>query len=306
LPACGADIAKGSLAIAVDRVDVILPTHKRPDTVEYSIRAVLQQTHPHLELHVVGDGCDDATEAVVRSVDDPRVRFHRFPKGMGLGYAHRNHVLHQTTGAYVAYAADDDLWLPDHLERALAEMRQHTLAFVAFRECPVLYPDALDPYFFAFDWHLGPPSALLRNWFLGAGSGVHRRTVFDQVGYWNEELARFGDREFFHRVRTSGMPWAYRDEVHMLRFYAQHWDRHYATLPEPPQRRYLMRTCDPQWVASVRRSAARGRRSLAVRWRQWVAFLRFGSRSGPKLVRLWYQQLRSAGAKPVRHSQGLA
>jgi glycosyltransferase involved in cell wall biosynthesis len=290
----------------VEHVDVILPTHRRPDTIGYSIQAVLQQTHPHLELHVVGDGCDDATEAVVRSIDDRRVRFHRFPKGMGLGYANRNHVLRGTTGAYVAYAADDDLWLPDHLERGLAALREHALAFVAFRECPVLYPDALDPHFFAFDWQLGPLSAPLRNWFLGAGSGVHRRTVFDEVGYWNEQLARFGDREFYHRVRTSGLPWAYRDEVHMLRFYAQHWDRHYPTLAEPPQRRYLSKTRDPEWVAFVRRSTARGKRSITVRRRQWAAFLRFGGRSGPKLLRLWYQQLRSSGAKPVRQSQGLA
>jgi glycosyltransferase involved in cell wall biosynthesis len=290
----------------VERADVILPTHERPQTIGYAIRAVLQQTYPHLELHVVGDGCDDATEAVVRSFEDPRVRFYRFPKAMGLGYAHRNHVLRQTTGAFVAYAADDDLWFPDHLERGLATLRAHDLAFVAFRECPVRYPDTLDPYFFAWDWNVGPPSTLLRNWFVGAGTGVHRRTLFERIGYWNERLSRFGDREFYRRVRTSGTPWAYVDEVHMLRFYAQHWDHHYPTLAEPPQRCYLSKVRDPEWVASVRRSATRGTRPVAVRRRQWADFLRFAGRSGPKLVRLWYQQWRSAGSGRVSSAEGVA
>jgi glycosyltransferase involved in cell wall biosynthesis len=286
----------GRSVAAVERVDVILPTHARPGTIEYAMRAVLQQTYPHLELHVVGDGCDDATEAVVRSIDDPRVRFYRLPKGMGLGYANRNSVLRRTSGTHVAYAADDDLWFPDHLERALATLRRDDLAFVAFRECPVRYPDTLDPYFLAWDWHAGPLSTLLRNWFTGAGTFVHRRTSFDRVGYWNERLSRFGDRELYRRVRTSGLRWAYEDDVHLLRFYAQHWDRHYPTLAEPPQRRYLPKTRDPEWVAFVRKQAARGWRPIAVRKRQWADFLRFGGRSGPKLVRLWYQQWRSSGA----------
>ena len=70
-----------------ETVDVILPTHARPHTIRYAIAAVLQQTYPHLVLHVVGDGCDDATAALVEGIRDPRVRFHRFPKAFGYGYA---------------------------------------------------------------------------------------------------------------------------------------------------------------------------------------------------------------------------
>src|SRR6185436_3459422 len=71
-------------------VDVILPTYRRPHTIAYAIRSVLAQTHRDFTLHVVGDGCSAETEAVVDGIQDPRIRFHLFPKAMGFGYAHRN------------------------------------------------------------------------------------------------------------------------------------------------------------------------------------------------------------------------
>jgi hypothetical protein len=91
----------------------------------------------------------------------------------------------------------------------------------------------------------------------------------------------------------------------MLRFYAQHWDCHYPTLAEPPQRRYSSMIRDPEWVAFVRGLVARGTRPIAVRKRQWADFLRFATRSGPKLLRFWYQQSRFSAAHRSPHLEGL-
>lgn len=274
-----------------ENVDVILPTHRRPHTIAYAIQSVLRQTYPHLQLHVVGDGCDEATESVVRSFQDPRVHFYGFPKAIGFGYAHRNEVLRQHSGRYIAYATDDDLWFPDHLERGLAELQGRSLELVAFRSCHVQFPDTLDLHFFAFDWQRAFPANFMRNWFMGAVVIVHRRRVFDKVGYWNDKLFRFGDREFYNRVRVSGIPCAYVDYITVLRFYAQHWDERYTLLKEPPQKRYIARLQDPEWCSTVRHAAASGARSLAARRNQWRDFLLFGVRSGPKFLRFWYQQM---------------
>lgn len=220
-------------------VDVLLPTHARPHTIRYAIAAVLQQTYPHLVLHVVGDGCDDATAALIEDVADPRLRFHRFPKAAGYGYANRNRVLEVCEAPLIAYASDDDLWLSDHLERALAVLESERLDLIAMREAHVMPPGVLEPHFFAFDWSRGALSGFVRRWFIGAITLVHRRTVFERLGYWDEYLPRFGDREFHDRVRRSSLPTAYRDEVTVLRFYAQYWEPHYPALAEPPQRRYV-------------------------------------------------------------------
>jgi glycosyltransferase involved in cell wall biosynthesis len=284
---------------------VILPTHARPHTIAYSIAAVLQQSHRDLVLHVVGDGCDDATEAIVRAGGDARLRFHRFAKASGFGYANRNRVLAATDAPFVAYASDDDLWLPDHLERSLAMLEREQLDLVSAREAHVMPPDRLDPYFFAFDWRLRGLASWLRYWFIGAISLVHRRAVFDAVGYWNDRLMRFGDREFANRIHHSPLLRAgYRNEVSVLRFYAQYWDPHYPRLAEPPQRRYLPRLADPAWCAALRAATATGRRPLSVRRRQLEDMSRFALRRGVKFLRFWYEQRTGNGPLDVGRSNG--
>lgn len=279
------------------RVDIILPTYRRPHTIGYAIQSVLGQTYPDFVLHVVGDGCDAETERVVRASADGRVRFHRFPKAMGFGYANRNRVLRDTTAPYIAYASDDDLWFPDHLEQGVRHLEKEDLDLAAFRSCHVQFPDRLDVHFFALDWGRRRHTNFLRNWFTGAVTLVHRRRVFDVVGYWNDQLFRFGDRDFYNRVRTSAVSSRFIDEPTVLRFYAQHWDPYYDTVSEPPQRRYLAKIADPAWCATVRAAVARAERPWKVRQKQWEDFLRFGLRSGPKFVRFWYQRW---GSPPLR------
>lgn len=277
----------------VPTVEIILPTHRRPHTIGYAIKSVLLQTEPNFRLHVVGDGCDDATEAVVRSFQDERVRFHRFAKEKGLGYANRNRVLRETSAPHIAYATDDDLWFPDHLERGLSELRKPDRGLIGFRSCPVRFPDAVDPNFFAFDWRAPVISGFLRNWFTGALTCVHHRWVFDQVGYWDESLVRFGDREFCQRVQRAGISGDHLDQITVLRFYAIHWDDNYGRCGEPPQKRYLDKLQNAEWCRSVRQAAAPGRRSLAVRRRQWGDFLLFGLRSGPKFAQFVSHRLKT-------------
>jgi len=279
-------------ALRAGAVDVVLPTYRRPHTIGSAIRSVLGQTLRDFTLHVVGDGCSAETEAVVRSFDDPRVHLRAFPKATGFGYVHRNVVLRESGAPYVAYMTDDDLWFPDHLERALEILGRGDVGLVAFRSIQVRHPDVLDPYFFAFDWELGPASRWLRNWFMGSVNCVHRREVFETVGYWNDRLFRFGDREFYNRVRTSAVPTRYVDRVTVLRFYAQHWDGRYAGTREPPQAAYVERVQDPAWRARVH-EALGARRDFAVRRRQSADFFAFAVRSGPKFARFWYQKRRS-------------
>jgi len=285
-----------------ETVDVILPTHDRPHTIAYAIASVLEQSHSDLLLHVVGDGCDPVTQSIVGSLRDPRVQFHRFAKGYGYGYAHRNVVLRESSAPYVAYATDDDLWFPDHLERALRELRGHDVDHVAFRSCHVTPPRRLDPFFFSFDWRRTAPSALLRNWFMGSTECVHRRSIFDAVGYWNEELRRFGDREFYNRVRRA-LGSRYLDVVTVMRFYADEWNGRYDSLAEPPQKGFLDELRRPEWRAQVREAAACERRSWGVRMRQVRDFVRFGVRYAPRFMRFGYQLLHTRRPPRIEEKQ---
>ena len=278
-------------------MDVLLPTHARPHTIRYAVRSVLGQTHSRLRLHVVGDGCGDETEEAVRAIDDDRVVFYRLPKARGFGYENRNLALRRGNEPFVAYMTDDDLWSPDHLERALAALEKRPCDFVTLRAAAVHPPDTLDPHFFAFDWQGAFGRHFLRHWFMGAASLVHRRSVFDAIGYWNERLTRFGDREFYNRARRAArLRLSHLEDPSVLRFYSLHWDPWYPRLAEVPQARYLEQLRDPVWRAQLARETAPGPRTPRVRRRQWLDFFRFASRSGGSYLRFLWQRRRH----PVR------
>jgi glycosyltransferase involved in cell wall biosynthesis len=271
--------------------DVVLPTRGRPHTIGFAIASVLGQTEPDFRIHVVGDGCDEETERIVRSEADPRVSFTRFPKGEGFGYGNRNAVLRASSAPLVAYMTDDDLMFPDHLALARETLEAGPARLVAFRCAQVRFPDELDPFFFPFDWKLPVLGGFLRNWFVGSANLVHRRSLFDRIGYWDASLLRFGDREFYRRAREAGEA-AYSEQTTLLRFFAAEWDARYPDLRAPPQERYLGRVLDPEWVQNLRRRVATERRSTPARIGQMRDFFRFACRSGPKFTRFAVRGLR--------------
>lgn len=109
---------------------VLVPTHDHGPTLLYSVRSALAQTVPDIEVFIVGDGVPDVTREVVARLmeEDNRVRFFDNPKGPRHGEVHRHAALEHARGEIVAYLADDDLWLPDHIETMWQLLREADFA----------------------------------------------------------------------------------------------------------------------------------------------------------------------------------
>ncbi len=164
---------------------------------------MLAQSHADFEVLVVGDGCTDDSEAVVRGCGDTRVRWFNLPANTGSQWAPNNHGLTAARGEYVAYLGHDDLWHPDHLQTAAALIASHRPAAIAAGV--VLH---------------GPPNSRVRavsGVFVGGRFGptqmiapsglLHRRDVITQTGLWQDHqtLIEPVDVEFVHRLaRTVG------------------------------------------------------------------------------------------------------
>ena len=103
-------------------VSVVLAARDAERTIEEAVASVLGQTERDLELVVVDDGSADATGALVRAIDDPRVRVVRNDVPLGLAGA-LNVGLDAASGTYLARMDADDVALPRWLETILGRLR---------------------------------------------------------------------------------------------------------------------------------------------------------------------------------------
>ena len=94
-------------------VSVVIPMKNAEPYVREAVESVLKQEGVELEVIVVEDGSTDQSEAVVRSIDDPRIRIIPGPqKGIAAAF---NAGLTEAKGEFVARCDADDVFPPGRL-----------------------------------------------------------------------------------------------------------------------------------------------------------------------------------------------
>lgn len=111
-----------------DLVSIITPAYNCEQFVAQTIRTVLAQTYPHWEMIIVDDASTDRTPEIIKSFDDPRIRYVRLDENVG-GAEVRNTALRLARGRWIAFLDSDDLWHPEKLERQIDFMRRNKYVF---------------------------------------------------------------------------------------------------------------------------------------------------------------------------------
>lgn len=107
-------------------VSVILPVYNGERTIEATIQSLLDQTFKSFELVVCIDGTNDASEFIVNSFGDYRIRTIRNEKNLGLGRTLNRLVsqLHPST-KYIAIAEQDDYYYPYRLQKQVEHLEKN-------------------------------------------------------------------------------------------------------------------------------------------------------------------------------------
>jgi glycosyltransferase involved in cell wall biosynthesis len=107
------------------KISVVLPVHNRADVLARAIQSVLDQQLRDFELIVVDDGSTDESAKVAKSFGDERIRILELGRNRG-GNAARNAGVRVAEAPLIAFLDSDDIYLPDKLERVVAEFDRRT------------------------------------------------------------------------------------------------------------------------------------------------------------------------------------
>lgn len=133
------------------KVSVVVPTYNRTKLLmTRSLPSILRQkTELDVEVLVVGDGTEKATEYAIWSMGEDRIRFVNLPRPTYpeddtmrwnlIGLAARNHGFDWADGEFLAELDDDDAFAPGHLQTLYEALTEGTfdLAYgrsIAFNE----------------------------------------------------------------------------------------------------------------------------------------------------------------------------
>jgi glycosyltransferase involved in cell wall biosynthesis len=188
-------------------VSVILTTYNRGWVLREAIDSVLAQDFRDFELIVVDDGSTDDTGQLLDAYDQDLIVLRQSNQGVS---AARNRGIAAAGGRLVAFLDSDDLWLPGKLTRQVAFFSSNPAAVInqteeiwirnGVRVNPKTRHHKLSGMIFeqSLALCLVSPSAVMI-----------KRTLFDEVGLFDEDLPACEDYDLWLRI-------SWRYPVHLI------------------------------------------------------------------------------------------
>lgn len=189
------------------RVTVVTPSFNQGRFIEETIRSILLQGYPELELIVMDGGSTDETVEVLRRYNPwiahwesrpDRGQTHAINKGLALA-----------TGEIFAYLNSDDVFAPDAVGRVVEAFRLHPGADVVYGEC--VYTDEAGAELYTLKGRVESFVQYLRIWdrfkaadILTQPEVFCRTAVVREAGGFREELRSVMDLEMWLRLLARG------------------------------------------------------------------------------------------------------
>lgn len=196
--------------MSVPLVSVIIPSYNHASFIRAAVDSALAQTYKNVEIVITDDGSIDDTRLLLGNMKAPQMRCFFFDKNRGAAAA-MNNCVRQAKGEFLAVLNSDDIWLPNKLERQMAEFGAAPEAGAVFSAATFVDEQgrSLDAtqhvYQDVFLRSTLTQAELLRSFFFNHNclchpSAVIRRKVFDTLGLYDNRLRQLPDFDMWVRV----------------------------------------------------------------------------------------------------------
>lgn len=182
-------------------VTFVVPCYKLAHLLAECVNSILAQTYSNLEVLILDDCSPDTTPAVARTLSDPRVIYVRNEPNLG-HLRNYNKGIRMARGRYVwLISADDRLRCDSVLERYVDLMERHPEVGYTFCSGRALDDqhegDVIPSSLYRPDNGIFPGRVflldLLKGNFVLAASGMVRKSCYEEISYFPEDLPYAGD-----------------------------------------------------------------------------------------------------------------
>lgn len=203
-------------------ISIVIATYNRGKVLcERTLPAILDQTYKNLEVIVVGDCVADNTTELISRFKDSRLKFINLPertkypsdpvaRWMVAGTKPRNVGISMATGDWIYIISDDDILLPNCLERMTGYAASHP-EIESVSASYLSYVDGKEKKFTAGDVEMQ-----LGFYMTGIPAWMYRSylSFFKwNINSWKKSWNRPCDYDLQHRMQNSGVRMGYFDQV---------------------------------------------------------------------------------------------
>jgi glycosyltransferase involved in cell wall biosynthesis len=197
------------------RVSVVVSHYDRQELLKQALASIAGQTYRDFEVIVVNDHGADSRALVEGFARDVAfaTTYDCRPANGGVA-ATRNRGVALAAGELIAYLDDDDLWRPEHLDSLVTALDEAPACDLAYGDAEVWrmarapqggapgagwVPEEFRTLAVPFDLdHLRADS------FIVPGGMVHRRSLVDRIGGFDETLHVSDDWDWLLRAAAAG------------------------------------------------------------------------------------------------------
>ena len=181
---------------------IIIPTHNRETFFKKAVDSVLAQTYSDFELIIIDDGSTDKTKRLALSYSDKRVNY-IYQSNHGISFS-RNKGVKASQGDFIAFLDSDDSWVPEKLKKTVEYINKYPDIKIFHTEEIWFRNGKLLPQ---LSKHKKPSGWVYKKALplccIGMSTSVINRSVFDNLGSFDETLEACEDYDFWLRVTNK-------------------------------------------------------------------------------------------------------
>lgn len=180
-----------------DLVSIVLPVYNGEKYLSLSIESIIAQTYENWELIIIDDCSTDNSAMIAKEFaeKDSRINYYKnevnlkLPKGLNKGFS-------LSKGEYLTWTSDDNLYLPEALEKMVSTLKSEKTDFV-FATCDVIDADGK-----VVEIIKAPKEykkSIIASNCVGA-CFMYTRKVYETIGDYNPDLFLVEDYDYWLRI----------------------------------------------------------------------------------------------------------